>query len=414
MKGKYFPIITETACQLKWAWSTIYLNTGVTRSCHRTGESELTADNFLDFHNTPLKLEERTAMLQGQWPKQSCSYCKNIEDAGGISDRIRMQSIPGLSPNELFNDPTAIQVDPTLVEVYFSNACNLGCLYCTDTLSSVIDAENRKFGLFEQGGVRIESSPGHFKELVPHFWSWFEHSFQKVRRLHVLGGEPFYQREVDKLLDMIEKYPNPDCELNIVTNLMVSESRVRQFVDRFEQLLVKRFIKRVDITCSIDCWGPEQEYVRWGINLEHWLKNFEFLLSKRWLTLNINQTIMPLTIKTMPELLTQLAEWRKQRHVGHFFSGIEPAPDYLRLDIFGVDLFKQDIERIMQLMPQENEQDIAAHGYVKGILNIILKSEMQVDKIKDLIIYLEEKDRRRGTNWEIVFPWLTEYKKYVV
>jgi hypothetical protein len=232
--------------------------------------------------------------------------------------------------------------------------------------------------------------------------------------LHVLGGEPFYQREVDKLLDMIEKYPNPDCELNIVTNLMVSESRVRQFVDRFEQLLVKRFIKRVDITCSIDCWGPEQEYVRWGINLEHWLKNFEFLLSKRWLTLNINQTIMPLTIKTMPELLTQLAEWRKQRHVGHFFSGIEPAPDYLRLDIFGVDLFKQDIERIMQLMPQENEQDIAAHGYMKGILNIILKSEMQVDKIKDLIIYLEEKDRRRGTNWEIVFPWLTEYKKYVV
>jgi pyruvate-formate lyase-activating enzyme len=414
MEKKYFPIKTATACQLKWAWSTVYLNTGITRSCHRTGESELTADNFVNFHNTPLKLEERTDMLQGRWPTKSCSYCKDIEAAGGISDRIRFQAIPGLTPVELEEDPTAINVDPPLVEVYFSNACNLGCLYCADTLSSVIEAENRKFGLFENKGVRLELTPGHFKELVPHFWFWFETGFQKVRRLHVLGGEPFYQKEFDKLLDMIEQYPNPECELNVVTNLMVSNQRIREYVDRFEKLLVKRLIKRVDITCSIDCWGPEQEYVRWGIDLEHWDNNFQYLLSKKWLTININQTIMPLTIKTMPDLLTRLAEWRKQRPVGHFFSGIEPAPDYLRLDIFGSDLFKQDIQRIMQLMPQDNEQDCAARGYMEGILNIILKSKIKVDKVKDLIIYLDEKDRRRGTDWELVFPWLVEFKKHVV
>lgn len=414
MSAKFFPIKVDPACQLKWAWSTLYLNTGVTRSCHRTGESELTAENFVNFHNTPLKLEERAAMLQGQWPKKSCSYCRDIEAAGGISDRIRMQSIPGLSPEELYQDPTAIKVEPTLVEVYFSNACNLGCLYCTDTLSSVIDAENRKFGPFSKGGVQIKSSSGHFKELVPYFWSWFETGFPKVRRLHVLGGEPFYQREFDRLLDMIEQYPNPDCELNVVTNLMVSEERVREFVDRFEKLLVNRLIKRVDITCSIDCWGPEQEYVRWGINMDHWNKNFQYLLSKKWLTININQTIMPLTIKTMPDLLKRLADWRKHRRIGHFFSGIDPAPDYLKLDIFGKDLFIQDIERIMQLMPTDNVQNLSAHNYMKGILNIILKSEIQLDKIKDLMIYLDEKDRRRGTNWREVFPWIAEFKKHVV
>ena len=52
MSGKYFPIKTKTACQLKWAWSTLYLNNGETKSCHRTGQSELTPENFLNFHNT--------------------------------------------------------------------------------------------------------------------------------------------------------------------------------------------------------------------------------------------------------------------------------------------------------------------------------------------------------------------------
>jgi hypothetical protein len=108
------------------------------------------------------------------------------------------------------------------------------------------------------------------------------------------------------------------------------------------------------------------------------------LLSKKWLTININQTVMPLTIKTMPGLLTRLAEWRKQRPVGHFFSGIEPAPDYLRLDILGPDLFKQDIECIMQLLPQDNEQGRAAYAYMEGILNKVLKSEIKIDKVKTL------------------------------
>ena len=33
--GIKFPIKTKTACQSKWTWSTIYLNTLSTASCHR-------------------------------------------------------------------------------------------------------------------------------------------------------------------------------------------------------------------------------------------------------------------------------------------------------------------------------------------------------------------------------------------
>lgn len=415
MTEKYFPIKTDTACQLKWAWSTVYLNSGVTASCHRTGMSTLTADNFQNFHNTALKQEERSQMLAGKWPENSCSYCKNIEEAGGISDRIRMSAIPGLSPVELEINPNAVIVNPTLVEVYFNNTCNLGCLYCSDGLSSVIEQENLKHGPFEKLGVTLSSNnQGQYKNLVPHFWTWFETHFQTIKRLHVLGGEPFYQREFEKLIEMIELYPNPDCELNIVTNLMLTQERLEQFVEKFQRLLVTRKLKRIDITCSIDCWGQEQEYVRWGLKLQQWQDNFEFLLKKKWLTLNINQTIMCLTIKTMPELLEKLAVWREQREVGHFFSAAEPAPSYFKTNVLDGNIFSTDIDRIMSLMPNTTEQNRIAREYMQGILSQIHNSKLDENEMRNLRVFLDEKDRRRGTSWQKTFPWLIKELQYVV
>lgn len=407
MADSNFPIKTKTACQLKWAWSTLYLNTGVTRSCHRTGESTLTTDNFLDFHNTTLKLEDRASMLEGKWPENSCSYCKDIETAGGTSDRMRMMTIPNLSPWQLSSDPTLTRVDPTIVEVYFNNTCNLGCLYCGEHLSSTIEAENRKWGHFNQDGINLRSNIKQFKSLVPMFWKWFEDGFSKIKRLHVLGGEPFYQTEFDKLLDMIELYPNPECELNIVTNLMISKDRLEKYVGRFRDILRKRLLKRIDITCSIDCWGEEQEYVRYGIKLDRWEDNFQYLLGQKWLTLNINQTISCLTIKTMPDLLIKLTGWRQQHPIGHYFSEVFPNPSYLKPDIFGGVFFIEDFQKILSLMPDESEQDRITLDYMKGIFTRIEKSDPNPTEIAKLKIFLQEKDRRRNTDHKRVFSWLT-------
>lgn len=406
MSEKFFPIRTATSCQLKWNWSTIFLNTGTTRSCCRTGESELTAENFKDFHNTPIKLADRTSMLKGEWPERSCGYCKDIEAVGGASDRTRHLTIPSLVPDELYTNPTAIRIDPTIVEVYFSNACNLGCVYCSAQLSSTIEAEDRKFGTL--------TTENHFKDLVPYFWEWFATGFSKVKRLHILGGEPLYQKEFDKLLDMIDQYPNPDCELNIVTNLMVSTERLQAYVDRFKELLVARKLKRVDITCSIDCAGPEQEYVRYGLNWSQWEENFELLMKHRWLYLTINQTISALTIKTMPEFLIKFAKWRENRKIGHWFSGIYPDPSYMKAEIFGDLEFAEDAEKVLQLLPRLTEEDRVAYDYMAGIFAQILAAPPNYNEIAKLIVFLDEKDRRRGTNWPELFPWLERYRKYVV
>jgi hypothetical protein len=180
-------------------------------------------------------------------------------------------------------------------------------------------------------------------------------------------------------------------------------------IGKIKNIVAQRKLKRFDITVSIDCWGQPQEYVRYGLDLNTWTTNFEYLLSQKWIKLNINQTISALTVKTMPELINRLNHWRQIRPVGHYFSVTEPGPRYMRPNIFGAGVFDKDFKTVLQLMPRDSEDDRRAYEYMSGIANEIEMAEINQIEIDNLIVFLNEKDRRRQTNWRTTFPWLTKY-----
>lgn len=411
---KYFPITQGIPCQSKWAWSTLYLHNQETRSCHRASFSPLTVDNFDNFHNTDVKIRDRQTMLRGEWPGNGCEYCRGIEQVGGLSDRMLHLTIPDLSPPELETDPTAVNITPTILEVFFSNTCNLSCLYCMPEVSSQIAAEYQRHGKFDQSGVKlIPLTTKRPADLQEKFWEWMKANFQNLKRFHFLGGEPFIQREFQTLLEFIDQHPNPNCEVNFITNLQVPAEKFISQIEQIRQLVARRKISRLDITASIDCWGPEQEYVRSGMSLGIWSQNFDYLLAEKWIKLNINQTISALTIKTMPELLNRLAGWRKTRSVGHYFSVTEPGPSYLRPNIFGPGVFDSDFDKVLELMPEDNDSQISSKKYMSGIADDIKQKTPNILEIKKLFVFLTEIDRRRGTDWRTTFPWLQEYDHVV-
>jgi organic radical activating enzyme len=355
-------------------------------------------------------------MLQGKWPVDSCQYCKKIEEASGFSDRMLHLTIPDMIPPELDADPIAVKVSPTVLEVLFKNTCNLSCLYCTPKLSSRINQENVIFGDFNVGGVSLIAEPKNnsYSILLDKFWTWMNKNSKTLCRFNILGGEPFYQEEFFKLIEYFEKTPHPNLEFGIVTNLMISENKLASILAKFKNLLAKRHLKRIDLTCSIDCWGIEQEYVRFGLDINTWERNFDLLLDCKWLTLNVNQTISVLTVKSMPELLDKLNTWRKQHPVGHYFSGVSPGPGYLMPHILGPDIFFKDFELIIKKMPTNTTQDLTAVSYMNGIKNFIEKSEPNIEEKRNLKIFLDENDRRRQLSWKQTFPWLVKELDNVV
>ena len=414
MKKKYFPISQGVACQSKWSWSTLFLTEGITRSCHRASESNLTVENFINFHNTNVKIQDRQKMLDGIWPAGGCNYCKRIEEAGGFSDRLLHNKTANLSPPELEFDLTATTVSPTYLEVFFDNTCNLSCLYCDQYSSSKIADENKRFGSFNKEGVILPILETKYtKNLAPEFWKWMDGNFHTLKRLNFLGGEPFLQKELEFLIDFIDSHPNPECELNFISNLSISKNRLENYIEKFKKIVKLKKIKKLSITASIDCWGVEQEFVRYGLMLDVWEENFKYLLEHRWMTLNINQTIGPLAIKTMPDLLLRLNEWKKIRAVGHYFSAISNI-SYMQPNIFGPDVFKEDFKTILSLMTGDREQDKSAVSYMSSIAKEIEIRERNTTELKKLQIFLDEKDRRHGTNWREVFPWLEKELRDVV
>ena len=196
---------------------------------------------------------------------------------------------------------------------------------------------------------------------------------------------------------------------------MISEKRLKNYIQIFRQLIVEKRIRRLDITCSIDSWGDEQEFVRHGIDLKVWEKNFNILLEIPWIILHINQTITNLTVKHMPTLIKKLVQWRTKKNVGHYFSTINPGPSYMFPTILGPEEFANDFEEVLQLMPKDTSEDQIKFEYMHGIVKEYQKnSQINPDEINKLFTFLNEIDRRRNTDWQQIFPWLLKYKKYVV
>lgn len=413
---QFFPINTATACQLKWTWSTVFLNDGTTASCHRVGRHAVALDDFDNFHNTPEKIQQRNTMLAGQWPQpfpymsenEGCRYCQKIEAAGGQSDRMFHLQIPDLVPAELENDPNATIVTPRILEVFLSNTCNLSCTYCAPKNSSMIARENLKHGEFRKNGLHIPAviiDRSRNRQYIAKFFQWLDAHSDQLRRLHLLGGEPLYQKEFFACLDFFEKKPNRNLELNIVTNLMMDPSKFSALVTRWKQMIRRRVFKRLDITVSIDCWGPEQAYARYGLDLDVLETNMQILLKERWIYLNINSTISPLTLRGFSDLVAKINQWKQQRKLHHHFQTVF-LPAHHNPDIFGPDFWMADLQRAMDLMPARDWQEINAREYLQGITRQIASSDRRPELILQLQTHLDELDRRRGTCWKSLFPYL--------
>jgi hypothetical protein len=410
--GILFPIRTETSCQSKWTWSTIYLNQLATASCHRVGPVQFTLDEFDNFHNLPRKLQDRRMMLEGKWPGGGCEYCKDIEQAGGHSDRMHNLDIRGLTPPELEDDPTAIEVTPRILEIFAQNTCNLSCTYCNPYLSSKIEQEHRKFGTFEKQGVKlgVPEIPALTDAYFEKFMSWLERNIHQLRRLHLLGGETFIQHELmNRVLDILERHPSPELQFCIFSNMNVPDRYWDEYTGRIQDLQQRGHIEVFDLTASIDCWGAEAEYARFGLNLEKFEKRFAWAAEQpeSWLRLNVNQTVTCLTMKTMPGLIDKVREYSKHRHIGHYFQFYTGTQMFHHPKIFPYSFWADTFQEIYAAMPNTTERHEEARLRMTG-MEQLLKAHTEMDRegVQQLHILLDELDRRRKTTWRQVFPYL--------
>jgi organic radical activating enzyme len=417
-KGKVFPIVNDSACVLKWSWNTFNLFSGISSSCHRTEHVKISPENFDNFHNNSQVLESRKLMLDNQWPPEyvGCNYCKNLEDHGYMSDRTYHNTIPDLTPLD-FNLDNRLIVTPRILELYLNNTCDLKCVYCLPTLSSRVNEELHQYGPVEvkNNYPVLEYTPRseYQSEYLELMIRWLDKNYKDLLILSIQGGEPFFQKEFPQLIEYVKLNQNKNLTLSINTNLNSKLSVIQEFIETSKQLILDKKIAKLTINCSIDCFGPPSEFVRFGLDINQWRKNFEYIIQHNWIYIVVQHAVTSLSIKTMGDLQQYLNDCRKiNPKINQTFQIVDgPMSPILSPVIFGKDYFSGDLDAILKLIPQDTDQQIKAYQRMETIANMIKNGKTNISLLEDLKTLMNNFDIRRKTDWKTIFPWLNNFFK---
>ena len=432
--------ISPTFCFAKWHHSTIYLQLGQTHSCyhpppHNIPLSEL-ENNPSALHNTLEKKDQRRQMLAGQKPA-GCQYCWNIEALGPGYKSDRHDRNENIWTDERYEEVSknnhTYNINPEYIEISFGNECNFKCGYCHPKYSSSYYKEIKDFGPYKMVKNHrndIDWFKIYEEENNPYveaWWRWWPEVSKTLHILRITGGEPLIQRSTWRILESLSQTPMPHMGLNINSNLGAKPVIMNRFVNHVNELLVNNKIREFKLFTSMDTWGPPAEYIRTGLDLNVWERNFNEYMTNTTAPVTIMMTFNALTVTNFKSLLQKVLEWRKQYHTS--------TDERFRRIGFDTPHLKEPLQYDMNILPKEQFMPYMYESlkFMQDNLNdndYTMFSQSEVDKFSRVVKYMEttnyneskliegrrdfynwftEYDRRRGTNFISTFPELEKF-----
>jgi hypothetical protein len=198
----------------------------------------------------------------------------------------------------------------------------------------------------------------------------------------------------------------PGIQIKFFSNLKVNFEKFTRLITKMKRLQDEKQM-RVGIIASLDCWGPEAEYIRSGLNLAQFDKNFSYMVNEcPWLEIIVNSTISSLSIKAMPALVRKLNEWRLIHPITNSFN-LLTAPEQMNPSIFPSGFFDEDLKTVLSLMPRGDQWVDSLYDYLEGVVKSINNSlPFNPIRLMAFKAFLDKMDKRKKTNWRETFPWL--------
>ena len=225
------------------------------RDLNNSSKLGISATSLDEFLNSDYRKNLINTAEQGQWPK-GCEGCFWLEQVGLSSPRqseIKIEKQTGTSPMVHFNS---------------GSICDSDCAMCGPRWSTTIANRlkqhpdpNQAYFTLGNESIELPFDKQSIKNLKA--------AISQTRRLKVLGGEPFLDKKLWKLLDQVAL---PQVELIISTNGNTYPSkRQLQTLEKFEKVL---------LVFSIDGTGITYEWIRQNLSYKTVIKNYLKLQTK--------------------------------------------------------------------------------------------------------------------------------------
>jgi len=361
------------SCDLKGRQKLFFLQLGTTASCCKAYGEPLTAYKDLDQLTTHWN-QERAQLAQGT-EIASCNVCWQHEAQGHQSYR-QLQLHSG-----------------NQIDLYFDNACNQMCSYCSPKFSSEWENSIIKDGLFAKVSQSTNQNFEVKSNTVDH-QHWVDQIHQYIQKqppntvaVKLLGGEPLMQFK--HLQKLVEFNSNRIRQLRINTNLNPPNNRFLTW------LLDHVPADRLYFDISLDA-TPEFNHVpRSGFDQDKFLENLE-LIKKYQIPYKFLSVVSVLSIFDLP----------------NFFN-------WTRLNQHAVECYPLNNPDCLDArwIPDSFKQQIDPAGLPNLVQDILQSSKISVDiKLFEQYNYLTEYFRRTNidpaqtSNWLFgqYWNWLTE------
>lgn len=369
-------------------------------------------------------------MKAGKRPSE-CEYCWNIEDLGPsyLSDRTLKSSEFWAAPE--FERVSAManseNINPTYVEVSFSNVCNFRCSYCSGNFSTRWTDDISRNGSYStrNGEQTMDILPEENNPYIKAFWEWWPELVKNLKVFRITGGEPLLSPNTFRVLEELSRNPQPDLEIGINSNLGISDASFQKFLALAKDLTENKKIKMIRLFTSVEAWGERAEYIRNGLQFMRFQRNLEtFLKEVPQGQAVIMATFNSLSLTSFTDLLLYV-KGLKETYT------LDPAKCPLFIDI---SYLRHPDHQSIQLLPasyQKKMNDICDYMELNKVTDkdpagfyffevtkaqrILewMKQPLDDEKLNEgrrhFFKFFSEHDQRRQTNFLKSFPEMTDF-----
>jgi len=434
--------VSPSFCIAKWKQVTLHLQTGHNHSCHHPTTHKIPLNELVvnpsALHNTNFKKSQRKMMLTGKRPEE-CDYCWRVEDSSdsNISDRIyksydQTWAQPYLEEIKKFTGDE--DVNPSYLEVSFSSVCNFKCSYCSPQISSAWMEEIQQHGAYPTSTQfnNIEWFKATDQMPIPHnqynpyveaFWRWWPEVYPNLKHFRITGGEPLLTKDTFKALDYMIENPNPNIDFSINSNMCVPDSLLSKFIEKIKIITEEKKVAKFKIFTSADTYGSQAEYIRNGLDYNQWIANIRRVLTEvPKATFTIMSTYNAMSVPGYTKFLEDMLSIKKEFGTRDTSPLIVDIP-YLRYPAHQAvfilpNSWAEQIKSQVDFMYANLDQGPKQRGFFdweadkfKRIYEIVVnkKDDKDITRLRrDFVAFVNEHDRRRGTDFIKTFPEFKE------
>lgn len=331
-------------------------------------------------------IDVRRQMLNGQQPKQ-CSSCYKEETIRKFSPRI--------SFNEGYDRQVKLTKVPIsgkkrihMLDIRFSNICNMKCRMCNSGFSSLWAQEERSRGKDIKTISRVDKKfIDEILELLP-----------TVDHIYFAGGEPLITDEHYIILEEIQKQNLAEkIHLRYSTNLSVVQYKQKDLIDLWKGY------KKIDLAASIDHFGERAEYIRHGTVWGTIEENIKKMQTVDNVELSISSTVNAFNYVTYNEFCDYMSKYFD--NLSYFQMYPMHTPEYMTSQVLPSNLKKQGTDKLKSI---KNLSQSRFSTDIDGLITFANYRDTWNNQKDELVKEIKLRDNIRGEDFCKTFPELKE------